>query len=53
MFQAGIFTNAVISPAVPPDRALIRTSYMATHSDQDLDIILETVKKIGKSMNII
>jgi 8-amino-7-oxononanoate synthase len=53
LFDAGIYTNAVISPAVPSDRALLRTSYMATHTDNDLDQVLETVKKIGKQMGII
>lgn len=53
LFEAGIYTNAVISPAVPPDRSLLRTSYMATHTDNDLDQVLETVKVIGKKMNII
>jgi 8-amino-7-oxononanoate synthase len=53
LFDAGIYTNPVISPAVPPDRALLRTSYMATHTDQDLAIVLETFKKIGKKLCII
>jgi 8-amino-7-oxononanoate synthase len=53
LFKAGIYSNPVISPAVPPDRALIRTSYMATHTDNDLDIVLDTFKKIGKRMDII
>jgi 8-amino-7-oxononanoate synthase len=53
LFQSGIYTNPVISPAVPPDRSLIRTSYMATHTDNDLDQVLETVKKIGKKMDLI
>jgi 7-keto-8-aminopelargonate synthetase-like enzyme len=53
LFDAGIYTNAVISPAVPSDRALLRTSYMATHTDNDLDQVLEIVKSIGKKMGII
>lgn len=53
LFEDGIYTNPVISPAVPPDRALIRTSYMATHTDADLDIVLEKFKKIGKKMGLI
>jgi len=53
LFDAGIYTNAVISPAVPPDRSLLRTSYMATHTDEDLDQVLDTFKKLGKKMGII
>ncbi len=53
LFEEGVYTNPVISPAVPPDRALLRTSYMATHTDEDLEIILATFKKVGTKMGII
>ena len=53
LFEAGIYSNPVISPAVPPDRSLLRTSFMATHTDNDLDQVLETVKTIGKQLEII
>ncbi len=53
LYDAGIFTNAVFSPAVPPDQALIRTSYMSTHTDEDLNKALEIFQKIGKEINII
>jgi 8-amino-7-oxononanoate synthase len=53
LFQEGIYANPIISPAVPPDRALIRTSFMATHQDEDLAIVLEKFKKIGKAMGLI
>jgi len=53
LYDAGIFTNAVFSPAVPPDQALIRTSYMSTHTDEDLNKALEVFQKIGKEINII
>jgi len=51
--EAGLFTNPVISPAVPPGRALIRTSYTATHTDEQLDKVLETFHTIGKKFEII
>ncbi len=53
LFQEGVYANPVISPAVPPDRALIRTSYMATHQDNDLDVVLDIFKRIGKKMDLI
>jgi 8-amino-7-oxononanoate synthase len=53
MFNNGVFTNPVLSPAVPPDSTLIRTSYMAIHSDQECDQILEVAGKAGKSLGII
>lgn len=49
----GIFTNPVISPAVPPEDALIRTSFTATHTDQDLEFILKGFKEGGKALGII
>lgn len=49
----GIFTNPVIAPAVPPEDSLIRTSFTATHSDNDLDFILEGFKRGGKALGLI
>lgn len=51
--ENGIFTNPVIYPAVPKDRSLIRTSYSATHTDEELDIVLETFERCGKQLGII
>lgn len=49
----GIYANPVVSPAVPPNMSLIRTSYIATHSDQELNMVLEAVKKAGREAKII
>jgi len=51
--EFGIFTNPVVTPAVPPEETLIRTSFSATHSDEDLEFILEGFKKGGKTLGII
>lgn len=53
LFENGIFANAVISPAVPQGMGLIRTSFMSTHSDDDLDYILKEFKVFGKQFGII
>ena len=45
-------TNPVISPAVPPDSTLIRTSYMAIHTDEECDRILEISGKAGKKLGM-
>lgn len=50
---SGIFTNPVIYPAVPKNQSLIRTSYSATHSDEELNIVLESFRKCGKQLGII
>lgn len=53
LFDNGVFANPVISPATPPGRALIRTSYMATHTDDDMDFVLGVFEKVGKQFGII
>jgi 8-amino-7-oxononanoate synthase len=49
----GVFANATVTPAVPSGMALIRTSYMATHTDRHLDIVLSAFEKIGRRLGII
>jgi 8-amino-7-oxononanoate synthase len=51
--EDGIFTNPVIFPAVPKDQTLIRTSYSATHTDEELDYVLQCFEKSGKILGII
>jgi 8-amino-7-oxononanoate synthase len=47
LFDAGVYTNVAIHPAVPPGGALLRTSLMATHERQHLDRALETIGRIA------
>ncbi len=49
----GVFVNVAISPAVPEGQALIRTSYMATHTDEQLDRVLAAFEKVGKALGLI
>lgn len=53
LFENGIFSNPVITPAVPPGCALIRTSYMASHTVEELDQVLDVFQRVGKEMEII
>ncbi|MEN4101142.1 MAG: pyridoxal phosphate-dependent aminotransferase family protein [Anaerolineaceae bacterium] len=53
LFEAGVFVNPVISPAVAPGRQLLRTSYMATHTRQQLDRVLDIFATVGKRMDLI
>jgi 8-amino-7-oxononanoate synthase len=53
LFDAGIFVNPVISPAVPEGSQLLRTSYMATHTDEQLGRVLETFASVGKQVGLI
>lgn len=51
--EEGVFVNPVITPAVPPDRAMIRTSYMATHTRDHLDRALAAIAKVGRELGVI
>ena len=53
LFENGVFANAVVSPAVPPGRELLRTSYMATHTEEQLDKVLSAFEKVGKELRVI
>lgn len=51
--EEGVFTNPVIYPAVPKGQSLIRTSYTATHTDEQLDKVLTIFEKCGKQLGIL
>ncbi len=48
LFDAGVFVNPVIPPAVPEGCSLLRTSYMATHTNEQLDRVLDIFEKVMK-----
>ncbi len=47
LFDAGVYTNVAIHPAVPPGGALLRTSLMATHEREHLDAALGTIARVS------
>lgn len=47
LFEEGVYVNAVVPPAVPMNQALVRTSYMATHTDEHLERVLTAFRKVG------
>jgi 8-amino-7-oxononanoate synthase len=51
--EEGIFANVAVTPAVPTGMALIRTSYMATHTDEHLDKVLKAFEKVGRKLGLI
>lgn len=51
--EEGVFINPVVPPAVPPSQCLIRTSFMATHTKEQLSFALDKFYKIGKELNVI
>ncbi|HDM25503.1 MAG TPA: pyridoxal phosphate-dependent aminotransferase family protein [Thermoplasmatales archaeon] len=51
--ENGVFVNAVVPPAVPPGRALLRTSVMATHTKTQLERALDAFAQVGRKIGII
>ena len=53
LFDEGLYTNSVFPPAVPPNQSLLRTSYMATHTKEQLSKALDIFETVGKRIDII
>lgn len=53
LLDEGVFVNAVVPPAVPAGQSLMRTSYMATHTDDELDHILDAFRRVGKKHGVV
>jgi len=53
LYDNGVFTNPVVSPAVPEKSSRLRTSYIATHTDEQLDFVLDVFDRVGRAMGII
>jgi 8-amino-7-oxononanoate synthase len=49
LYDAGVFVNTALHPAVPPGGALLRTSVMATHDRATLDQALEAFAAVKRS----
>ncbi|MCE5190223.1 MAG: aminotransferase class I/II-fold pyridoxal phosphate-dependent enzyme [Actinomycetia bacterium] len=53
LLDAGVFVNPVRPPAVPAGRALLRTSYMATHTEAQMDFVLSAFERIGHELGVL
>lgn len=53
LIEAGVYTNPVIPPGVPPNGSLLRTSYMATHEREHLDRALEAFEIVGERLDLV
>lgn len=53
LFDAGVFTNPVAPPAVPPSQCRLRTSVMATHTPDQIDFCLDAFANIGRELGVI
>lgn len=52
LFEAGVFVNPVVSPAVPGDSSLIRMSVMATHTRSQLDEAVGAIEKTASVLQV-
>jgi 8-amino-7-oxononanoate synthase len=53
LYDAGVYTNVALYPAVPRGGALLRTSLMATHEREHLDRALEIFARVGKEAGVL
>lgn len=53
LFDEGIFVNVFIPPATPPNKSMMRNSFMATHEKEHLEKVVDCYTKIGKRLGII
>lgn len=53
LFEGGVFVNATIPPAVPEGKQLLRTSFMATHTEEQMSQVLKTFEAVGKQVGLI
>lgn len=46
LFDKGVYVNSTVSPAVPEGKSLLRTSYMATHTEEQMDKAAALIKEV-------
>lgn len=46
LFDAGVYVNPALPPATPPLECLLRTSYMASHTEPILDEAMDIIKTV-------
>ncbi len=51
LLRAGVYTNPVLPPVVPNDSCLLRTSFMATHTNEQLEAALQIIAKVFEEVN--
>lgn len=52
LLERGVYVNPVISPATPVGKALIRTSYSATHKKEELDEAARKIKEVLEILDV-
>ncbi len=52
LLERGVYVNPVISPATPPGYALLRTSYTATHTKEQMDKAMIAIKEVLDELDV-
>ncbi|MCA8938339.1 MAG: aminotransferase class I/II-fold pyridoxal phosphate-dependent enzyme, partial [Planctomycetes bacterium] len=53
LFEAGVYTNPVVTPGVPVGWSGVRISFMATHTDEDLAQMFAIFEQVGKAFGLL
>jgi len=53
LFDAGVFTNPVVPPAVPASQCRLRASVMATHTADQIQFALDAFAVVGRQLGVI
>ena len=52
LLDRGVYVNPVVSPATPVGYALLRTSYTATHTKEQMDKAMKAIKEVRDILNV-
>jgi glycine C-acetyltransferase len=52
LFNSGVFALPAVFPAVPRGQAVVRTAFMSTHQDRQIDFVLEVVDRLARKFGI-
>ena len=53
LFDAGVFTNPITSPAIPQGMDMIRTSVMATHTREQLQRVIDVISAVARKLRLV
>lgn len=53
LYEEGVYVNTVLTPAVPPNECLLRTSYMASHNEAILDEAMDIIARVLEDMKCV
>jgi 8-amino-7-oxononanoate synthase len=52
-YEAGVYTNCFVPPSVPEGQCLLRSSVIATHTEEQIDRALEIMHETGRELDLI